>query len=80
MSSWKTELKRTTVYLDPMIHRALKIKAVQASRSISDLVNEAIRNALAEDFEDLEAFENRLNEPNLDFEYVLKELRSSGKI
>jgi hypothetical protein len=50
------------------------------SRSISDLVNEAVRNALAEDFEDLEAFENRLNEPNLDFEYVLKELRSSGKI
>jgi len=76
----KTELKRATVYLDPRIHRALKIKAAQASRSISDLVNEAIRNALAEDFEDLEAFENRLNEPNLDFEYVLKELRSSGEI
>lgn len=76
----KTDLKRATVYLDPRIHRALKIKAAQASRSISDLVNEAIRNSLAEDFEDLEAFESRLNEPNLDFEYVLKELRSSGKI
>ncbi|MFH0759469.1 MAG: hypothetical protein V2B15_19435 [Bacteroidota bacterium] len=50
------------------------------SRSISDLVNEAIRNSLSEDFEDLEAFESRLNEPNLDFEYVLKELRSGGKI
>jgi hypothetical protein len=76
----KTELKRATVYLDPKIHKALKIKAVQVSRSISDLVNEAIRNALAEDFEDLEAFESRLNEPNLDFEYVLKDLKASGKI
>ena len=45
-----------------------------------DLVNEAVRNALAEDFEDLEAFDSRLNEPNLDFEYVLKELKTSGKI
>jgi hypothetical protein len=76
----ETELKRATVYLDPKIHRALKIKAIQMSRTISDLVNEAIRNSLAEDFEDLEAFESRLNEPNLDFEYVLKELRSGGKI
>ncbi len=74
------ELKRATVYLDSRIHRALKIKAVQVSRSISDLVNEAIRNSLTEDFEDLEAFESRLNEPDLDFEYVLKEMRASGKI
>jgi plasmid stability protein len=74
------EMKRATVYLDPKIHRALKIKAVQVSRSISDLVNEAIRNALAEDYEDLEAFDSRLNEPNLDYEYVLKELKASGKI
>ena len=74
------EMKRATVYLDAKIHRALKIKAVQVSRSISDLVNEAIRQTLAEDFEDLEAFESRLNEPNLDFEYVLKELKVSGKI
>jgi plasmid stability protein len=76
----KPEMKRATVYLDPKIHRALKIKAVQVSRSISDLVNEAIRNSLSEDFEDLEAFESRLNEPNLDFEYVLKDLKASGKI
>lgn len=76
----ETSLKRATIYLDPLVHRALKVKAAQVSRSISDLVNEAIRTYLAEDFEDLEAFENRLNEPNLDFEYILKELRSSGKI
>ena len=76
----ETKLRRATVYLDPLVHRALKIKSAQVSRSLSDLVNEAVRQALAEDFEDLEAFENRLNEPNLDFEYVLKELKSSGKI
>ena len=73
-------LKRSTIYLDPQLHRALKIKSAQVSKTISALVNEAIKISLAEDFEDLEAFEDRLNEPNLDFEYVLKDLKSSGKI
>jgi len=76
----KTSLKRSTVYLDPKIHRALKIKSAHSSRTISDLVNEAIKLSLAEDHEDLSAFEERINEPNLDFESVLKELQSSGKI
>ncbi len=69
--------KRSTIYLDPQLHRALKIKSAQVSKSISALVNESIKFSLAED---LEAFEDRLNEPKLDFEYVLKDLRSSGKI
>ena len=73
-------LKRSTIYLDPQLHRALKIKSAQVSKTISALVNEAIKFSLAEDLEDLEAFEDRLNEPNLDFEYVLKDLKSSGKI
>ncbi len=68
----ESELKRATVYLDPKIHRALRIKAIQLLRSIPYLVNEASRHSLAEDFDDLEAFKSRLNEPNLDFEYVLK--------
>ncbi|RLB96867.1 MAG: CopG family transcriptional regulator [Deltaproteobacteria bacterium] len=72
--------KRSTIYLDPQLHRALKIKSAQVSKSISALVNESIKFSLAEDLEDLEAFEDRLNEPKLDFEYVLKDLRSSGKI
>lgn len=75
-----TTYKRSTIYLDPQLHRALKIKSAQVSRTISDLVNEAIKISLSEDFEDLEAFEQRLNEPNLDFESVLKDLKSSGKI
>jgi predicted DNA-binding protein len=76
----ESTLKRSTIYLDPQLHRALKIKSAQVSKSISALVNEAIKFSLAEDLEDLEAFEDRLNEPNLDFEYVLKDLKSSGKI
>jgi predicted DNA-binding protein len=75
-----TTFKRFTIYLDSQLHRALKIKSAQVSRTISELVNEAIKFSLAEDYEDLEAFEERLNEPNLDFESVLKDLRSSGKL
>ena len=74
----KTELKRATVYLDPKLHQALKIKAAQIQKTISELVNAAIRQSLAEDLEDLSAFEERKDEPNLDFEEVLKELKGSG--
>ncbi len=76
----KTILKRSTVYLDPKIHKALKIKSVHSSKTISELVNEAIKISLAEDYEDLTAFEERMNEPNLDFESVLKDLQASGKL
>ncbi len=76
----KTILKRSTVYLDPQIHRALKVKAAHSSKTMSELINEAIKLSFAEDYEDLSAFDERKNEPNLDFESVLKELQSSGKI
>lgn len=75
-----TTQKRATVYLDPEIHRALRIKAAETERTISDLVNEAVQAALAEDAEDLAAFEQRAAEPNLPFEDVVKELRQRGKI
>lgn len=76
----KTILKRSTVYLDPQIHKALKVKSAHSSKTISELVNEAIKWSLAEDYEDLLAFEERMNEPDLDFETVLKDLHSSGKL
>jgi hypothetical protein len=60
-----TPAKRATIYLDPVVHKALKLKAVETSRSVSDLVNEAVRQALAEDAEDLAAFEGRVNEPRV---------------
>ncbi len=38
--------KRTTIYLDPDLHKALRLKAIAVSRSVSDLVNEAVRESL----------------------------------
>jgi hypothetical protein len=75
-----TPTKRATVYFDPAIHRALRLKAAETDRSLSDLVNEAIKLSLAEDAEDLAAFEERASEPNLAFEAVVKELKKRGKI
>jgi len=72
--------KRSTIYLDPMLHRALRLKSAETSRSISDLVNEAVKSIMAEDVEDLAAFKERENEPLIDFEDVLKELKEHGRI
>jgi plasmid stability protein len=72
--------RRATVYLDPALHRALRIKAAETDQSVSDIVNEAVRLTLAEDAEDLAAFRARAKEPNLDFETVLKDLRRRGKL
>jgi len=72
--------KRATVYFDPSIHNILKVKALETSRSISDIVNEAILHELSEDAEDLEAFKQRASEPSISFENLLKELKADGKI
>jgi hypothetical protein len=72
--------KRATVYFDPALHRALRVKAAETERSLSDIVNEAVRLSLAEDAEDLAAFEERASEPSLAFEDVVKDLRRSGSI
>jgi plasmid stability protein len=72
--------RRATVYLDPELHRALRVKAAETDQSISDLVNSAIRQTLTEDAEDLATFRARAKEPNLDFESVLKDLRRRGKL
>ncbi len=74
------EPKRATVYFNPEIHRALRLKAAETDRPISDLVNDAVKFALAEDAEDLSAFEDRAREPNLPFESVVKDLKRRGKI
>ena len=72
--------RRATVYLDPKLHRALRVKAAETDQSISDLVNSAVRQTLTEDAEDLATFRARAKEPNLDFESVLKDLRRRGKL
>ncbi len=76
----KSFTKRATVYFDPDLHRALRLKAAQQDQSLSALVNDAVQRALAEDAIDLSAFEERANEQSLPFESVLKELRLRGKL
>ena len=72
--------KRATVYFDPELHRALRVKAAETERSMSELVNEAVQLSLTEDADDLAAFEDRVNEPNLPYEDVVKDLKRRGKI
>lgn len=72
--------KRSTIYFDPQLHAALRLKAVHSNRSLSDLVNDAVRTALAEDQEDLAAFEHRLAEPVMSYEELLNDLKAHGKI
>ena len=72
--------KRATVYFDPDLHQALRLKSAVSSRSVSEIVNDAVRRSLAEDAADLAAFEERAKEPSLDFEAVVKSLRKRGKI
>jgi plasmid stability protein len=72
--------RRATVYLDPELHRALRVKAAETDRSISDLINDAVRRNLAEDAEDLAAYRTRAKEPSVDLETVLKDLRRRGKL
>ena len=75
-----TPAKRSTIYLDPVLHKALKLKAVETSRSISDLVNSAVREALAEDAEDLAAFDERADEPLISYDEMIKRLKKDGRI
>ena len=72
--------KRSTVYFEPEIHHALRIKAASTRQSVSEFVNEAVRLALAEDQEDLSAFDERVAEPTVSYEDLLKDLKSHGKI
>ncbi len=74
------EVKRATIYFDPDLHRALKIKAFETSRSITDIVNQAVREALSEDAEDILAYEERQNEPLISYDQMLKNLRRDGRI
>ncbi len=75
-----TVSKRATVYFDSDIHQALRVKAATMERSISELVNEAVRELLSEDQEDLAAFEDRVAEPAISYQDLLNDLKAHGKI
>jgi hypothetical protein len=73
-------VKRATIYFDPVLHKALKFKAIETSRSISDLVNTAVKEALAEDAVDLAAFDERADEPLISYDEMVKRLKKDGRI
>ena len=75
-----TPVKRATVYFDPLLHKALKLKAVETSTSISDLVNAAVKEALAEDADDLSAFDERADERLISYDAMVKRLKKDGRI
>jgi len=72
--------KRATIYFDPDVHKALRVKAANTETSVSGLVNRAVRQLLEEDREDLEAIAERLAEPTITYEALLKDLKANGKI
>jgi len=72
--------KRSTIYFDPILHKALKIKALETSRSVSEIVNSAVKEALAEDAEDIAAFEERSHESLVSYSEMVKRLKKDGRI
>lgn len=75
-----TAATRATIYLDPELHKALRLKAVETSQSLSKLVNDAIKESLAEDAEDMTAFAERIKEPLISYETMIKRLKKDGRI
>jgi hypothetical protein len=75
-----TLTKRATIYFDPQIHQTLKMKSVEVSKSLSELINDIIRKELIEDSEDLAAFTDRISEPTITYETMLNKLKSDGKL
>ena len=73
-------IKRSTIYLDPALHQALKIKSLETSRSMSEIINDAVKEALSEDAEDLAVFDERQDESLISYEDMLKRLKKDGRI
>ena len=73
-----TLTKRATVYLDPALHKALRLQSVETSQSVSELINRAVRDELGEDLGDLAIFDERRSEPVVEFETFVKGLKRDG--
>ena len=76
----QTAPTRATVYLDAAMHQALRLKAAATHRSISELVSEAVQQALREDHDDLAAFKERAREKTISYEDLLKKLKANGSL
>ncbi len=72
--------KRTTVYLDPVLYKALKLKALDCEMSVSEIINETIKERLIEEVEDLADIEKRRKETPITYEEFIKRLKKDGLI
>ncbi len=72
--------KRSTIYLDPFLHQALKLKSIETSQSMSEIINEVLKEALSEDADDLAVFDERANEPLISYEQMVKRLKKDGRL
>jgi plasmid stability protein len=75
-----SETVRSTVYLEPELHQALRLKAAHSRRSMSEIVNDALRQALREDEEDLAALRRRAREKPIGYEQFLAKLKADGTL
>ncbi|MCC5848189.1 MAG: CopG family transcriptional regulator [Verrucomicrobia bacterium] len=71
-------MSKATLYLNDGIHKALRMKAAETSRSMSDLVNDALESTLLDDLEDIEVWRERRNEPRVGFEKFVQQLKNDG--
>lgn len=76
----RTDTKRTTVYLDAKLARELRLIAAGNDTSVSALINEAVRDRLAEDADDYIVSRKREKEKAIPFDEVVKDLKKRGKI
>jgi plasmid stability protein len=76
----QTQTTRATIYLDKDMHKALRLKAAETHRSISEIVSDAVREALREDEEDLAAIRDRAREKPITYEALLKKLKADGTL
>ena len=73
-----TDIKRATIYMDPALHKALKLKSIETSKSISELVNQAIKESLSEDADDIAAYQDRIEEPLISYSDMVRRLKDDG--
>jgi hypothetical protein len=74
------EGKRTTIYLEPDLHKALKLKAIETSSSMSELINTAVKESIIEDVDDNEAFAERVSEELVSYDAMIRKLKNNGRL
>lgn len=74
------EGKRTTIYLEPDLHKALKLKAIETSSSMSELINTAVKESIIEDLDDNEAFAERVSEELVSYDAMIRKLKTNGRL